>query len=113
MPAVEVANELKVKDQKDPKAEEATKMVYRREFHNGVLKANTGKYAGIAVSKIKDVLLADLIEQGMAEIFYEFSEMPVICRCGTRCVIMMVRDQWFLEYSDAEWKANVLRCLAG
>jgi leucyl-tRNA synthetase len=57
LPAVEAVNELKVKDQNDPKAEEATKFVYRREFHNGVLKANTGKYAGIAVSKIKDVLL--------------------------------------------------------
>jgi leucyl-tRNA synthetase len=111
LPAVEAANELKVKDQNDPKAEEATKLVYRREFHNGVLKANTGKYAGIAVSKIKDVLLRDLIEQGMAEIFYEFSESPVICRCGTRCVIMMVRDQWFLEYSNPEWKARVLECL--
>jgi leucyl-tRNA synthetase len=111
LPAVEAVNELKVKDQNDPKAEEATKLVYRREFHNGVLKANTGKYAGIAVSKIKDVLLRDLIDQGIAEIFYEFSETPVICRCGTRCVIMMVRDQWFLEYSDPEWKARVLECL--
>jgi len=113
LPAIEAVKELNVKDQNDPKAEEATKMVYRREFHNGVLKANTGKYAGIAVSKIKDVLLGDLIKQGMAEIFYEFSETPVICRCGTRCVIMMVRDQWFLEYSEPQWKANVLRCLAG
>jgi leucyl-tRNA synthetase len=111
-PAVEVVNELKVSDQNDPKAEEATKLVYRREFHNGVLKANTGRYAGTAVSKIKDVLLADLIEKGIAEVFYEFSEKPVICRCGTKCVIMLVRDQWFLEYSDPEWKANVLRCLA-
>jgi leucyl-tRNA synthetase len=111
-PAVEAVNELKVTDQNDPKAEEATKLVYRREFHNGVLKANTGRYAGTAVSKIKDVLLADLIEKGIAEIFYEFSEKPVICRCGTRCVIMLVRDQWFLEYSDPEWKSNVLRCLA-
>jgi leucyl-tRNA synthetase len=111
-PAVEAAAELKVKDQNDPKAEEATKLVYRREFHNGVLKANTGRYAGIAVSKIKDVLLRDLIDQGVAEIFYEFSETPVICRCGTRCVIMMVRDQWFLEYSNPEWKARVLECLS-
>jgi len=110
-PAVEVVAELKVRDQSDPKAEEATKLVYRREFHSGVLKANTGRYAGIAVSKIKDVLLRDLIDQDMAEIFYEFSETPVICRCGTRCVIMMVRDQWFLEYSDPEWKARVLECL--
>ncbi len=87
-------------------------MVYRREFHNGVLKANTGQYAGLAVSKIKDILLGDFIKNGIAEIFYEFSETPVICRCGTRCVIMMVRDQWFLEYSDPEWKAQVMDCLS-
>jgi leucyl-tRNA synthetase len=30
LPAVEAVNELKVKDQNDPKAEEATKFVYRR-----------------------------------------------------------------------------------
>ncbi len=111
-PAVEAVNEMGVKDQTDPKAEEATKLVYRREFHNGVLKANTGQYAGLAVSKIKDILLGDFIKNGIAEIFYEFSETPVICRCGTRCVIMMVRDQWFLEYSDPEWKAQVMDCLS-
>jgi leucyl-tRNA synthetase len=112
-PAVEVAEELGVIDQNDPRAEEATKLVYRREFHNGVLKERTGKYAGVAVSKIKDLLLADLIEQNIAETFYEFSETPVICRCGTRCVVKMVKDQWFLNYSDPEWKGRVLECLAG
>ncbi|MCJ7445342.1 MAG: leucine--tRNA ligase [Methanotrichaceae archaeon] len=111
-PAIEAVKELNVENQNDTKAEEATKLVYKREFHNGVLKPITGKYTGIAVSKIKDVLLKDLINENMAEIFYEFSEMPVICRCGTRCVIMMVKDQWFLEYSDPTWKASVLDCLA-
>ncbi|MDI9617097.1 MAG: leucine--tRNA ligase [Methanothrix sp.] len=112
-PAVDAVNELGVKDQNDPKAEEATKLVYRREFHNGVLKDITGRYAGTPVHRIKDILLQDLIDQGVAEIFYEFSETPVICRCGTRCVVKMVRDQWFLEYSDPVWKSRVLECLAG
>ncbi len=112
-PAIEAVQELGVKDQNDPKAEAATKFVYRREFHNGVLKENTGKYAGIPVSKIKDQLLSDLIDQNIAEVFYEFSENPVICRCGTRCVVKMVRDQWFLNYSDPVWKGEVLSCLAG
>jgi len=53
---VDAVKELKVKDQNDPKAEEATKLVYRREFHGGVLTETTGKYAGMTVSKIKDVL---------------------------------------------------------
>ncbi|NYT20048.1 MAG: leucine--tRNA ligase, partial [Methanosarcinales archaeon] len=110
LPAVEAVEQFNVKDQKDPKAEEATKMVYRREFHGGVLKENTGKYAGMAVSKIKDVLTRDMIEQGLGEVFYEFSE-PVVCRCGTPCVVNMVKGQWFLNYSSPEWKDKVYRCI--
>lgn len=110
-PAVDAVNELKVKDQNDPKAEEATKLVYRREFHGGVLTETTGKYAGMAVSKIKDVLTRDLIAGGVADVFYEFSEQPVICRCGATCVIKMVKDQWFLNYSEPSWKEQVYKCL--
>ena len=112
-PAVDAVNELKVKDQNDPKAEEATKLVYRREFHGGVLTGTTGKYAGMQVSKIKDVLARDLIDQGIADVFYEFSEQPVICRCGATCVIKMVENQWFLNYSDPQWKEQVYKCLGG
>jgi leucyl-tRNA synthetase len=110
-PAVEITEQLGVVDQKDPKAEDATKLVYRKEFHTGVLTETTGKYAGIKVSKIKDVLTQDLISEGIADVFYEFSEQPVICRCGTRCVVKMVEDQWFLNYSNPKWKAKVYRCL--
>ncbi len=110
-PAVDAVNELKVKDQNDPKAEEATKLVYRREFHGGVLTETTGKYADMAVSKIKDILTRDLIDRGVADVFYEFSEQPVICRCGATCVIKMVENQWFLNYSEPSWKEEVYRCL--
>nr|WP_321497462.1 leucine--tRNA ligase [uncultured Methanolobus sp.] len=109
-PAVEAVEQLGVKDQNDPKAEEATKMVYRREFHGGVLKENTGKYAGVAVSKIKDILTRDLLDEGIGEVFYEFSE-PVVCRCGTKCVVNMVKGQWFLNYSDPQWKEKVYKCI--
>ncbi|MCD4807332.1 MAG: leucine--tRNA ligase [Methanococcoides sp.] len=109
-PAIEAVEQFEVKDQDDPKAQEATKIVYRREFHGGVLKENTGKYSGIAVSKIKDVLTRDLIEMGIGEVFYEFSE-PVVCRCGTPCVVNMVKGQWFLNYSNPEWKEKVYHCI--
>ncbi len=110
-PAVDAVEELKVKGQNDPKAEEATKLVYRREFHGGVLTETTGKYAGMAVSKIKDVLSHDLLSEGVADVFYEFSEFPVICRCGATCVIKLVKDQWFLNYSEPSWKEQVYQCL--
>ncbi|WP_407355602.1 leucine--tRNA ligase [Methanolobus sp. WCC5] len=109
-PAVEAVEQLGVKDQNDPKAEEATKIVYRREFHSGILKGNTGKYAGVAVSKIKDILTRDLLDEGIGEVFYEFSE-PVVCRCGTPCVVNMVKGQWFLNYSNPEWKDKVYKCI--
>ena len=112
-PAVEVTEELGVTDQSDPRAEEATKIVYRREFHSGELTETTGKYAGIKVSRIKDVLMEEMIEIGIADLFYEFSEQPVICRCGTRCVVKMVKDQWFLNYSNPKWKEAVYTCLSG
>lgn len=111
-PAKEAVEQMGIESQKDPKAEEATKIIYRREFHGGKLKAITGKYQGIAVSKIKDRLTQDLIAQGLAEVFYEFSE-PVTCRCGTPCVVNMVKGQWFLNYSKPEWKDDVRKCLAG
>ena len=111
MPAAEVVAELGVTNQKDPKAEEATKIVYRREFHGGTLKAITGKYQGMPVSKIKDRLTQDFIAQGIGSLFYEFSE-PVQCRCGTACVVNMVKGQWFLNYSDVDWKDKVYKCLS-
>ena len=110
-PAAEVVAELGVTDQKDPKAEEATKIVYRREFHGGTLREITGKYKGMPVSKIKDRLTQDFISQGIGSIFYEFSE-PVQCRCGTMCVVNMVKGQWFLNYSNPEWKDKVYKCLS-
>ncbi|MDV0445718.1 L-cysteine:1D-myo-inositol 2-amino-2-deoxy-alpha-D-glucopyranoside ligase [Methanimicrococcus sp. At1] len=110
-PAAEVVAELGVTDQKDPKAEEATKIVYRREFHGGTLKDITGKYKGMPVSKIKDRLTQDFIAQGIGSVFYEFSE-PVQCRCGTMCVVNMVKGQWFLNYSNPEWKDKVYKCLS-
>jgi leucyl-tRNA synthetase len=109
-PAKEIVESMKISDQADPRAEDATKIVYRREFHGGTLKEITGKYTGYPVSKIKDVLTRDFIAENVGEAFYEFSE-PVVCRCGTPCVVNMVKGQWFLNYSNPEWKEKVYKCL--
>ncbi len=111
VPAVEVSEEMGIKSQKEvEKLERATKTVYRKEFHKGVLLENT-LYPEMPVSKVKDVLQKDLIELGIGDIFYEFSEKPVVCRCGTKCVVKIVRDQWFLNYSRPEWKEKVFELL--
>jgi leucyl-tRNA synthetase len=109
VPAKKIVEELGIKSQNDVDLlEKATKALYKKEFHMGVLLEITGKYAGIKVSEIKDRLQKDLIEMGVGDIFYEFSEKPVVCRCGTKCVVKVVKDQWFLNYSNPDWKAKVL-----
>ena len=109
IPAKDVSEEIGVRNQNDADLlDRATKIVYKKEFHKGVMMDNTGKYAGLKVSVAKDRVHEDLIKSGKGDVFFEFSEKPVVCRCGTECVVKVVKDQWFLNYSDHEWKQRVL-----
>ncbi len=102
-PAVEIVEKLGIKNQKDPKAELATEELYKKEFHGGILKANCGLYAGKTIREAKDTLIADFGKLGVAEKMYDLRE-PVVCRCMTQCLVKVLSDQWFLNYSDAAWK---------
>jgi leucyl-tRNA synthetase len=102
-PAIDVVERMNVKSQTDPKAEDATKEVYLKEFNEGVMRENTGKYAGMTVSNAKDQVKSDLEKKGTAERFYELTS-PVRCRCESECVVKVLENQWFINYGDPEWK---------
>lgn len=105
-PAKEVCGQLGIKHQTETeKLDQATEMVYKKEFHTGYLNENCGQYAGIRVSDIKDAVKDELIEQGNAIVMREFSE-EVICRCGEHVVIKQIPDQWFIKYSDPDLTKN-------
>jgi leucyl-tRNA synthetase len=106
-PAVDVVERMKIESQMDPRAEEATKEVYLKEFNEGVMRENTGKYAGMKVSKAKDLIKSDLEKNGSAEKFFELANKPVYCRCKTECVVKVFENQWFINYGDEEWKRIV------
>jgi leucyl-tRNA synthetase len=55
------------------------------------------------VREVKDILIADFKKMGVADMMYDLSE-PVICRCMTQCLVKILSDQWFLNYSDPQWK---------
>ncbi|MEM3703625.1 MAG: leucine--tRNA ligase [Candidatus Bathyarchaeia archaeon] len=105
IPAVDVVKKMRIQDQSDPKLEDATKEVYRHEFHNGKMKENTGKYVGLPVAVAKERVKEDLILEGKATIMCELLNRPVFCRCGTECVVKIFEDQWFIDYGKPEWKA--------
>ena len=110
-PAVEIVEKMGIKDQHDPKADEATKALYKKEFHGGVLKENCGMYAGKTVREVKDVLIADFRKLGVADSMYDLAE-SVVCRCMTPCIVKILSDQWFLNYSDKQWKEKAKEVVA-
>jgi len=111
-PAVEMIEQMGVKNQNDPKLKEATNEMYKLEHAKGVIKEHVTDYAGFKVPQARDAIKEHLLEVGKGDIMYEFAEKPVICRCGTKCVVKILDNQWFLKYSDEEWTQTTLNCLA-
>lgn len=110
-PAVEEVQKLGVKSQEDKeKLEQATKNIYKAEFHKGVFKIEP--YKGVPVSKVKDLIANDMKEKGIADMMYEFAEKNVISRFGNRAVIKIIHDQWFIDYGNPEWKEKAREALA-
>ncbi|AHF79638.1 leucine--tRNA ligase [Thermococcus paralvinellae] len=109
-PAVEEVEKLGVKSQDDKeKLEQATKTIYKAEYHKGIFKIEP--YKGIPVSKVKDLVAEDMKKKGIADIMYEFAEKNVISRFGNRAVVKIIHDQWFIDYGNPEWKAKAFECL--
>ena len=109
-PAIEIVEKLGVRDQSDPKADEATKILYKKEFHSGILKHICREYAGRMVYEVKDQLVQDLRQKDIADFMYDLPQ-PVICRCLTPCIVKILENQWFLKYSDKAWKQRTKEAL--
>ena len=82
---------------------EATRVIYRKEANYGKMKTITGKYEGMNVEKAREMIIKDFIENDFAIILKEPAE-KVICRCGTRNHVKYLENQWFLKFSDEDWK---------
>ncbi len=110
-PAGHVIRRLGIESQKDPRLEEATKEVYSREFHFGVMKENTQEFAGMRVLEAKNRVRDKLLKLSQADIMYEIINKPVFCRCGSKCVVRLFENQWFIDYGNEGWKNLARTCL--
>ena len=105
IPARDAVERMGIKDSMDQRLEAATEEVYSAEFHHGVLSQASGPLAGLTVSEAK----AKVVElMAKTERLARMLELPekVVCRCGTRCYVKVLENQWFLNYSNPEWKAR-------
>lgn len=110
-PAKDLCEKLKVSSQRDvDRLDKATQELYSKEFYMGVTREIFGKYAGKRICEIKDEFEGELLKS-IAEKFYT---IPVRfqSRYGNKVVVKVISDQWFLRYSDREWKDLSLSCLA-
>ena len=110
VPAADICRDMGIKSQTDPKLEDATRELYRRELTSGFMLSNTGKYSGMRVSEARELIRRELIEKGDARVIYELSD-KVYCRCGEECVVRILENQWFIDYGNPEWKRKVYECL--
>ncbi len=108
--ALRISEKMKLKNQNDPRLEEATQLIYKEGFHTGVMNENCGAYAGMKVTEAKDKVKDELIKNGEADLMYETSR-EAYCRDGTKIVVSVLEDQWFLDFNAKGWKGKAYKCL--
>src|SRR5947208_15244451 len=75
------------------------------------MRENTGSYSGMTVAKAREAIVLELTRQGKIEILLELKNAPAVCRCGTKCLVHILENQWFINYDDPEWKKLAHKCL--
>jgi len=113
IPAKDIVEKMGISHQDDPKLEEATKEIYSKEFYEGILADNTKQFVGKKISEAKDEVKEWVTKIGSADILLELTNSPVKCRCGTECVVKLLSNQWFLDYSNKDWKQKAHNCFEG
>jgi len=93
------------------KLEEATQELYRDEFYSGIMKDNTGIFAGMKVERAKDHAAEEFLKQNIATKIFEVSR-KAHCRCGETVSVAILKDQYFLNYSNMEWKTQAKEMLS-
>ncbi len=108
-PAKEICEKMSISGQEDVRAEEATKEIYSKEAHTGVMVQ--GKYKGMKGIEAKERIKQDLLNEKKAITMHELINGPIYCRCGALCTVKLVEDQWFIDYSNEKWKKLAHECL--
>jgi len=110
-PAITIVEKMKINSQLDKeKLEKATKEIYTKEFHQGILKEIYGPFSGKIVSEAKEEIINDFVERNVAIIHWSLPSV-VYCRCGAKTHVKIVQNQWFLRYSDPTWKRKAHKCV--
>ncbi|AAR39092.1 NEQ239 [Nanoarchaeum equitans Kin4-M] len=104
MPAKDIVESMNITSQEErDKLEKATQRLYSKEFYHGVLTEHAQQFQGLPVKEAKMKIAEYLMENGYGYIYYT---LPVRfkSRYGNKVVVKLVKGQWFIKYSDKQWK---------
>ncbi|BBG26765.1 Leucine--tRNA ligase [Sulfuracidifex tepidarius] len=100
-----------------------TEQLYRQEYNKGkvrddVLNLAKAEYVeslkpivGMSVPEARKLVTDFIISSGLGRKIYEIMNRPVYCRCGNEVVVKILKDQWFLDYGNEEWKSLARKLL--
>jgi leucyl-tRNA synthetase len=109
IPAEEACKAYRIENQNQiEKLELATQEVYKKEFHKGRMIVEPFK--GLSVKEAKEKTVELIKSLNALDYIWETTGL-VICRCNTRCHVKILENQWFLKFSDEEWKKKVKKCI--
>ncbi len=89
---------------------EATRFVYKKEFNTGVMNSMAGDLSGLQVKDVDEPISDLLRSKGAYSEMYELTG-KVVCRCGAKGVVSVLEKQWFIRYSDKEWKTKTRKLI--
>jgi leucyl-tRNA synthetase len=108
--AVFMCEKLKIKSFNDKaKLTQAKDETYLKGFTIGIMEV--GKYKGKKVSEAKPLIKQELIDAGLACLYFE-PESRVVSRTNDECVVAST-DQWYLTYGDEAWTESVKKHVLG
>nr|WP_228546804.1 leucine--tRNA ligase [Hyperthermus butylicus] len=133
LPARDVVERMGIRSQYERDLlDKATKELYSDEYRYGVMRSDIVELVypeapselrdlvraavkawivGQPVSVAREATVKWLSAIGRADKIYEIMNRPVYCRCGTEIVVKVLKDQWFVDYGNPEWKRIVLEHL--
>ncbi len=103
-PAQDAVERAGITNQNDAAMEVLTQEVYSAEFSHGKMLP---QYGGKPVREAREEYSDIMLEQFGSIVMYDFDNRNVVCRCGSRVYVRILHDQWFLQYSDPDWKKAV------
>ena len=110
MPSRDVVERWKLKNQQDPNAEQANNEFYKKEAHEGIMIIDS--YKGMKSAEAKEKIKTELRSSGNAFGLWIIANAPVYCRCGSQVMVNILKNQWFIDYGNEQWKENAKECLA-